>query len=144
VNLQGAETIGTDPELYALKECGRRISDVLNQKLTDGGLTPVGRWLAFRLDDGSSDKVLYDTHAAAIEHQTVPCMYEPLRPTSYSADEAALMLHYARAAYEAGWRDDVTYPSPIRPVRTEDAGRKVQLMTERARRTRSRSRFARR
>jgi len=143
MDFAGALTIGTDPELYALKEAGRRISDVLNQKLTDGGLTPVGRWLAFRLDDGSSDKVLYDTYGAAVEHQLAPCMYEPLRPVSYSADEAAMMLHYARAAYSAGWRTDPSYPAPIAPVRREDAGQKVALLEARARRVRARSRFRR-
>lgn len=143
MDFAGAETIGTDPELYALREAGARISDVLNQAIIDGGLKNIGRWHAFRLEDGTGDGTTYDTYADAVAHQSRPCLFEPLRPSSYSPDEAAMMLHYARAAYGAGWRNDPGYPAPIRPVRAEDAARKVHLMEARARRTRARSRFRR-
>lgn len=122
--------LGGDVTLYAAKEAGKRMADALNAHVvfTRGGF---GRWMAISLDDGSSDGTLYDTRGDAMRHQLHDrqCWYEPLRPRSYSADECALLLIYARAAYDAGWRPDRDAPTPILPVRREDGIRKIRQLT---------------
>jgi hypothetical protein len=141
LDLAGAITLGLgDPELYALKEAGKRMSDTLNAKVVfgQGGVACYGKWMAFSLEDGSGGlATLYDTRAAAIKAMSnKPGRYwfESVRPTSYSADECALLIQYARAAYSSGWRPDVDYPAPIAPVRIEDAHRKFRQLRRNARR----------
>lgn len=138
MRLSGAATLGTDPELYALKEAGKRMADALNAKVVFGGLGTFGRWMTFRLDDGSSNGTLYDsvTDAIARVPSVAAYWFEQVRPSSYSADECALTLRYARAAYDAGWRPDVQYPTPIMPVRLEDAHKKIRQLDRHARRRR--------
>ena len=138
MDLAGAVSIGTDPELYALREAGARMADVLNAVVIANGIAATGRWLAFRLEDGTSDKVIYDTRADAVRFQRAPCWFEQLRPCGYSADECAMTLQYARALYAASWRPDD--PAPIMPVRREDAIAKRRQLNGRARRARRHNR----
>lgn len=135
MDISGAVGLGTDPELYALKEAGRRAAGVLNDTVIDNGLAATGRWMAFRLDDGSSDKVIYDTRDDAIRHQSQPAHYEQLKPHGYGADEMAMTLHYARSMHAAGWRPETGDPAPILPVRREDAASKAGQMNRHARHT---------
>jgi hypothetical protein len=137
LDFSGAMTIGTDPELHALKSAGARMADTLNAAIIANARTATGRWLAFALEDGSSDKVIYDTRLDAItHHQNKPgaMWFEQLRPAGYSADECAMTLQYARAMYSAGWRNDPAYPAPIMPVRREDAAKKQTQLNRHARR----------
>lgn len=136
MDFAGAATLGTDPELYALKECGKRMADVLNGQIAFGKVTNFGRWMAFDLEDGSSDGTVYDTRDDAIAHarHSTTSHYEMLRPASYSADECALTLAYARALYESGWRPESGRPAPIMPVRREDAKAKIRQLHRHARR----------
>lgn len=143
VDLSGAVTIGTDPELYALREAGRRMADVLNLAVIANGIQATGRWMSFALDDGSSDKAIYDTRDDAMRlARGGPKHFERLRPTGYSADECALTLQYARAyAGATGLAMDRAAPAPIMPVRAEDAQTKLrQLQRQATRRNRRRSR----
>jgi hypothetical protein len=136
LDLAGAATIGRDSELYALKEAGKRMADSLNLRIIVDGLAVTGRWMAFALADGRSDHVLYDTRADAIRHQFHETLahYEMLRPRSYSADVCAMTLHYARAAYDAGWRPEPDAPAPIMPVRREDQAQKLRQLRRAKRR----------
>lgn len=125
--MAGAVSLGTDSELYALREAGRRMADQLNLAIVANGLAATGRWMAFHLEDGSGPGTIYDTrHAAAWDRRndSRACWYEQLRPAGYSADECALTIQYARAMplLEAG------APAPILPVRSEDAARKVRQL----------------
>jgi hypothetical protein len=92
--------------------------------------------MAFALADGRSDNVLYDTRADAIRHQFHETLahYEQMRPKSWSADECAMTLHYARAAYDAGWRPEPEAPAPIMPVRLEDKALKTRQLRRAKRR----------
>lgn len=147
MDLAGAAGIGTDPELYALKEAGRRMSGVLNQAIVDNGLAATGRWLAFRLDDGGSPDhgTIYDSRPDAMRRNWLtPCHFEQLRPMSYGPDECAMTLHYARAMWSAGQGRDPDAPAPIMPVRREVARSHIRKMQARANRTRARSRYSRR
>lgn len=135
MDTEGAAEISRDSELYALKEAGKRMADALNLALVAGGIAVTGRWMAFSLADGRSDNVLYDTRDDAIRHQFHETLahYEQMRPRSWSADECAMTLQYARAAYGAGWRPEREAPAPIMPVRNEDKARKLRQL-QRARR----------
>jgi len=136
VDIAGAVSIGRDSELYALKEAGKRMSDILNLALVIHGPAITGRWMAFKLADGSGDNVVYDTRADAISHQFHETLahYEQMRPKGWSADECAMTLHYARAAYDAGWRPEREAPAPIMPVRLEDKAQKTRQLRRRTRR----------
>jgi hypothetical protein len=138
LDLSGAITIGTDPELHQLKDAGARAADVLNLAVIANGVQATGRWMAFALDDGRSDKAIYDTRADAIRHAKVPCHFEQLRPAGYSADEMALTLQYARAYFASAGPAAADVPAPIMPVRREDAARKHIQLTASARRRRNR------
>jgi hypothetical protein len=122
---------GPDSALYALREAGKRMADALTLAII-ADPAAVGRWMAFRLEDGRTDHVVYDTRPDAIRHQAheTLCHYEQLRPSGFSADECALTLMYARAAYDAGWRPSADDPAPIRPVRLEDARRKFRQLRQ--------------
>lgn len=136
MDIAGAAQISPDSELYALKEAGKRMADSLNLRLIVDGPAVTGRWMAFALADGRSDNVLYDTRADAIRHQFHETLahYEQMRPKSWSADECAMTLHYARAAYDAGWRPEPEAPAPIMPVRLEDKALKTRQLRRAKRR----------
>jgi hypothetical protein len=136
LDIAGAVSIGTDAELYALKEAGKRMSEALNLRLIFDGPGVTGRWMAFALADGRSDNVLYDTRSDAIRHQFHETFahYEQMRPKSWSADECAMTLQYARAAYDAGWRPEPDAPAPIKPVRLEDQAQQLRRLRRNKRR----------
>jgi len=128
----GAAPVHKDSELYALKEAGKRMADALNLHIVAG----VTRgWVAVKLADGRADPTVYDTRDDAIRHQLheTLCWYEPLRPRSFSADECALTIAYARAAYDRGWRNPAGAPAPIKPVRIEDFIGKARQLRRHAR-----------
>jgi hypothetical protein len=55
-----------DGELF---DIGKRVSDILNQKIVDFGWWEIrNKWMAFKLADGDSDGVLYDSHKDAVRH----------------------------------------------------------------------------
>lgn len=136
MDIAGAATIGRDSELYALKEAGKRMADILNLALIAHGPAVTGKWMAFTLADGRGDSVVYDTRPDAIRHQFHETLahYEQMRPKGWSADECALTLMYARAAYNAGWRPSAEDPAPIMPVRNEDRALKLRQLRRHARR----------
>jgi hypothetical protein len=136
VDLQGAAGLGTDTELHALRDAGKRMADALNLRIIADGIAVTGRWMAFALQDGKTDHVLYDRRDEAIRHQFHETLswYEQLRPRTYTADECAMTLHYARAAYDAGWRPQPDTPAPIMPVRLEDKATKMRQLRRAKRR----------
>lgn len=137
MDLAGAVSLGTDPELHALKDAGARMSDVLNAAIIANGLQATGRWMAFALEDGASDQVIYDTRAEAITHSRRPCHFEQLRPRGFGPDECAMTLAYARALHASMGPADLDMPAPILPVRLEDRARKRrQLLAHAQRRSR--------
>jgi len=81
------------------------MADIATQKWTDEGWDSVGRFMAFRLDNGSSDKVLYPAKKAAVRHNDEfrHCFIR-LHPGGMTACEAQIMLAFHRKAYDAGFR----------------------------------------
>jgi hypothetical protein len=134
LDFAGAATLGTDPELHALKSAGARMADVLNAAVIANGLAATGRWMAFALGDGSSDKIIYDTRADAIIHAKRPCHFEQLRPRGFGDDECAMTLAYARSLHAAMGPASLDMPAPILPVRLEDRARKRRQLERHAQR----------
>ena len=116
-------------------DAAMRMSDVLNQAVLTPGA--VGRVVAIRLADGSSDGNLYDTRAEAISHQRhheTTRDYVVIKPTAYSPQDCQARLDYTRAMYDAGWRWDLSAPAPIMPVRDEDLALKTRQLQSARRR----------
>lgn len=87
-------------------DAARRCSDVINAVITFNGIDAVGRWVAVRLIDGSSDSVLYDTKADAVAHQLheTLCAYVCITPDGMSPASAETYLTWNRRLYDAGMR----------------------------------------
>jgi hypothetical protein len=67
----------------------------------------MGHWIACRLDDGTSDYVLYDSKANAIKYQHNNENYYTfiqIVPAQVTACEAEIMLKVARMVYDKGGR----------------------------------------
>jgi len=63
-------------------------------------------WMAFKLEDGSTDHTIYPSKTAAIEHQSNEhyCFYLALRgcPAGMPERDAQVMLEYQRYCYDQG------------------------------------------
>ena len=135
MDLAGALLLGGgDLELQALKDAGARMCDVANAAVIANGLQATGRWMAFTLEDGRSDGVIYDTRAEAMRFARQPCHYEQLAPRGYGPDECAMTLAYARALHAAMGPADLDMPAPILPVRLEDREHKRRQLARHAQR----------
>lgn len=81
----------------------------------------VNGWMAFALQDGSTDHVIYPSRQEAIDHQSdgLRYFYLALRtcPTGMPAKDAQLILEAHREARDAGLRwTEPKDPSLIFPV----------------------------
>lgn len=91
-------------------DSGARASDVINEKIAHQGWWEIkNQWMAFKLEDGSSDGVLYDKRLDAVRHQRfeAQCVYicfRGLGPNGSSHRDMAIMIMFAKAAYKAGFR----------------------------------------
>lgn len=82
----------------------RRVSDGVTLHLLADRDGNHGKWLAFRLSDGTSDGVVYDTPIEAADAQLHyrQCMYVQIAHSGMSPKEASVMLNYYRKVYDAG------------------------------------------
>jgi hypothetical protein len=114
-------------------DIGKRAHDVITLHVHGGN---VGKWVALRLADGSSDGIPYDTRRDAIRHQIHEqlCCYVKVPPDGMPAADALRFILLNRALYAAGFRlanpDDER--EPIYPITNEeimriieDAGREI-------------------
>lgn len=112
-------------------KCGdgaRRMSDAVTLAAIAGG---AGCWLAIKLQDGSSDNVLYPSRSEAIRHQTSSeyCTYVLVPPDGMQIRQADAVLDFWRQCYDAGFRavdprDDI----PSMPLTAPDARRQIRLL----------------
>jgi len=97
-----------------------RFSEAATQGLVDG---KVGRWIAARLSDGSTDGVYYDSRADAVRHQVHEslCCYVIVTPVGMTPKQAESVLKFYRWAYDNGHRIlDPEQPDYILPTTNED------------------------
>lgn len=85
----------------------KRLSDICNLHLSAGGFDVVGKWFRVRLADGTTDdaNALYDSREEAIRSvRTNPNLYlfQFVPVDGITPREAAMILQWARAAYDAG------------------------------------------
>jgi hypothetical protein len=117
-------TNGEDSEEgKALADAGKRISETINLHVIGGS---VGKWAAFRIADGGSDGIPYDSRREAIEHQLHEqyCCYMQVTPDGITPMDAARFLLINRALYDAGYRladpdmpGEPIYPNTIEETR---------------------------
>jgi hypothetical protein len=105
----------------SLADIGRRVSETIGLHIAAGS---VGRWAAFRLADGTSDGIPYDTRADAIRHQLHEslCCYVKIPPDGMPAYDALRFVLINRAVYAAGFRltDPDDDREPILPMTNEE------------------------
>jgi hypothetical protein len=88
----------------------------------------IGRWIAFRLSDGSADRSIYDTKRDAVRHQSDEflCGYIKLNLMPMTECEAEVVLAMHRKLYDNGFR----MPDPDR----KDGGKQPIMPIARERR----------
>jgi hypothetical protein len=84
----------------------KRAYEIMNTHVLGKGEEAWGKWVAFRLSDGGSDGVLYDTREAAIHHQLHPSQscYLVIPPSGFTLKEIRRFLNLSRALYDKGAR----------------------------------------
>jgi hypothetical protein len=84
----------------------KRAYDIMNLHVIGKGEGAWGKWVAFRLSDGGSDNVLYDTREQAIHHQLHPTQscYLVIPPTGFTLSEIREFLSLSRKLYDKGAR----------------------------------------
>jgi hypothetical protein len=102
-------------------DIGKRASDVITLHVIGGN---IGKWVALRLEDGSSDGIPYDTRRDAIRHQLHEqlCCYVKVPPDGMPSSDALRFILMNRALYAKGFRlaDPESESEPIYPMTNED------------------------
>lgn len=110
-----------------------RFADVHNMHLL-ADHSNVGRWIAVRLADGTSDGVVYDHRREAVAHQLHEslCAYVKINPKVMSVQEAASVLKFYRFAYDSGHRViDPEGPELIMPITTQELHSQIRRLARR-------------
>lgn len=108
----------------------RRMADAVNLARIAGA---IGMWLAVRLQDGRTDGNIYDSRAAAIEHQPRPdlCTYVQVPPSGMSDWEGQALLDYWRALRAHNVRDDDPgVLMPLMPLLAADRRRQILALAK--------------
>jgi hypothetical protein len=89
-----------------VSDAAKRISDTINLHITFNHAWEIhSKWMAFRLADGTSDGVIYDSFTDATSHQPYPerCAYMCFRQVMGGANprDAQLWLEMERNAADA-------------------------------------------
>jgi hypothetical protein len=107
-------------------DIGKRAHDTIALHVIGGN---VGKWVALRLEDGSSDGIPYDTRREAIEHQLHEqlCCYVKVPPDGMPAEDALRFILINRSLYAQGYRlADPDMPGePIYPMTDEEMLRTI-------------------
>lgn len=87
-------------------DSSKRCADAVNLHWAALGFGSVGKWVAIRLRDGSSDGVLYDDKQSAVRHQLDEflCAYVRLIGMTMTVCEAEIFLETHRRLYDSGMR----------------------------------------
>lgn len=115
----------------------KRCADNVNLHYQAIGWDAVGKWVAIRLSDGSSDRVLYDTKRDAVRHQSDEflCCYMKIIPHAMEICEAETFMEFNRKAYDAGFRmadpdDRHGGKQLVRQIRNENIANQIRLMRQ--------------
>lgn len=124
---------------FGHSDAARRVADEYNMHRIANPYGSIRKWCAFRLEDGTSDHVLYDSKSDCIRHQhndESRMMFVCIAPATMSACDAEILLAMHRRMYENGVRlvdpdDRRGGRDVIRRAAREDM--KAQLRTIRSR-----------
>lgn len=85
----------------------------------------AGYWMAFRLSDGGSDEMVYETRRDAIRHQLheQQCCYVKIPRDNMPGKAARSLLRSTRMLYEAGYR--FSDPDDERQLIVTEEGRRT-------------------
>jgi hypothetical protein len=98
---------GCPARLIGHTDAAKRISDSCMLQWVAGKWDTVGKFLKFKLEDGSCDNVLYDTYRDAVRHSghnEMLYMFVKLHPGGMNLCEAEAMLKFNRQAHSNGFR----------------------------------------
>lgn len=97
---------GEPGPLGTYSDASRRLTDAHNLALAVHGRSAIGRFIACRMSDGTSDGTLYDTLTDAKRHQLheTQCAYVCIQEAPMPYKEGAAYLAYVRGVYDAGYR----------------------------------------
>jgi hypothetical protein len=87
-------------------DAAQRLSDAVTLALLGQGRGVVGKWLAAKLSDGSTDGNVYDSKADAIRHQLheTQCAYVCIPMDGMTPRQAGTYLRFNAGLYAAGHR----------------------------------------
>jgi hypothetical protein len=109
------------PESNPLADIGKRASETITLHILGGN---IGKWVALKLLDGSSDGIPYDTRRDAIRHQLHEqlCCYVKVPADGMPEADALRFILLNRALYAAGYRlaDPESEAEPIYPETLEE------------------------
>lgn len=99
--------------LCKYSDAARRMSDAISLHLAADPDNAYGKYMGFKLRDGESDGVLYDTRSDAIRHQkSMDAMcYVQIRPGGMSPRVCEDFLIGHRAMHDAGYR--IPHPEDV-------------------------------
>lgn len=94
-------------KLFSHSDAAKRLCDHYNLHRVAAPYDSIGKWIAAALNDGATDRVLYDSKLAAVKHQHHNeqwYTYIKIVPTSMNVCESEVMLATARSLYDKGMR----------------------------------------
>lgn len=90
-----------------ISDAAKRASDEYNLHRVADPFGNIGKWIAVRLSDGTSDHVLYDSKTSAVRgqhHNENFYAYVQIGPWPFSPNDAETYLRKNREMYDAGFR----------------------------------------
>jgi len=88
-------------------DAAKRFCDTYNLHKIGAGNASLGKWIAVRLSDGTSDDTLYDDKLAAVTHQHHNEQFYAfvcIAPPSMKVCDAEVLIRTHRKMYDAGMR----------------------------------------
>jgi hypothetical protein len=88
-------------------DAAKRFCDTYNLHKIGAGKASLGKWIAVRLSDGTSDDTLYDDKLAAVTHQhhnEQLYAFVCIAPPSMKVCDAEVLIRTHRKMYDAGMR----------------------------------------
>lgn len=123
----------TCPHPFGHTDDAKRLSDAANLHWAAAEWGSVGKFIAFDLNDGSTDGNLYDSRIDAVRHQSneYNCGYIHLHPLGMTPCEAEILLKTARQlskAFPGGQHGNRT---PIMRITREGLMSQMRALTQR-------------
>ena len=90
-------------------DAAKRMAEIVNERLSWFPFSElVNKWMAFKLENGDSDKIMYDSRRECVRHQSQEnlCCYFTFRncPGGVQIRDAYLFMQFNRHAYSRGAR----------------------------------------